>query len=112
MAASPTVGRDSQRLPNSKKLSQEQQPLQPSDSSTHDNTSLTANLPGKLSMLGKVFFVAVFLFVLPFVRTLVLALKYPFMVFIRKLYNKGKMHRKLLFKHFGMHQLQKILSGL
>lgn len=53
MAASPTVGRDSQRLPNSKKSSQEQQQSQPIDSSPHDNTSLTVNLPGKLSMLGK-----------------------------------------------------------
>lgn len=53
MAASPTVGRDSQRLSNSKKSSLEQQ-SQPIDSLPHDNTSLTANLPGKLSMLGKV----------------------------------------------------------
>ncbi|MCD7464558.1 hypothetical protein HAX54_052985 [Datura stramonium] len=52
MAASPTVGRDSQRLPNSKKSSQEQQQSQPIDSSPHE-TSLTVNLPGKLSMLGK-----------------------------------------------------------
>lgn len=54
MAASPTVGRDSQRLPNSKKSSQEQQQSQPIDSLPHDNTSLTVNLPGKLSILGKV----------------------------------------------------------
>ncbi|KAK6789030.1 hypothetical protein RDI58_012829 [Solanum bulbocastanum] len=53
MAASPTVGRDSQRLPNSKKSSQEQQQSQPIVSLPHDNTSLTVNLPGKLSMLGK-----------------------------------------------------------
>ncbi|CAN4116165.1 unnamed protein product [Withania somnifera] len=52
MEASPTAGRDPQRLPNSKKSSQEQQPSQPIDS-PHDNTSLTVNLPGKLSMLGK-----------------------------------------------------------
>lgn len=52
MAASPTVGRDSQRLTNSKKSSQDQQQSQPIDS-PHDNTSLTVNLPGKLSMLGK-----------------------------------------------------------
>ncbi|CAN4124238.1 unnamed protein product [Withania somnifera] len=52
MAASPTVGRDSQRIPNSKKSSQEQQQAQPMDS-PHDNTSLTVNLPGKLSLLGK-----------------------------------------------------------
>ncbi|PHT30754.1 hypothetical protein CQW23_29674 [Capsicum baccatum] len=53
MAASPTVGRDSQRLPNSKKSSQEQQQSQPIDASPQDNTSLAVNLPGKLSMLGK-----------------------------------------------------------
>ncbi|KAJ8547649.1 hypothetical protein K7X08_011235 [Anisodus acutangulus] len=53
MAASPTVGREFQRLPNSKKFSQEQQQQSQPIDSTHDNTSLTANLPGKLSMLGK-----------------------------------------------------------
>ncbi|KAK4376860.1 hypothetical protein RND71_003156 [Anisodus tanguticus] len=53
MAASPTVGRESQRLPNSKKSSQEQQQQSQHIDSTHDNTSLTVNLPGKLSILGK-----------------------------------------------------------
>lgn len=53
MAASPTVGRDSQRLSNTKKSCQEQQQSKPIDSN-QDNTSLTVNLPGKLSILGKV----------------------------------------------------------
>nr|XP_009802967.1 PREDICTED: uncharacterized protein LOC104248419 isoform X2 [Nicotiana sylvestris] len=52
MAASPTVGRDSQRLSNTKKSCQEQQQSKPIDSN-QDNTSLTVNLPGKLSILGK-----------------------------------------------------------
>ncbi|XP_060214275.1 uncharacterized protein LOC132641345 [Lycium barbarum] len=53
MAASPTVGRESQRVTNSKKSSQEQQQQSQPIDSTHDNTSLTVNLPGKLSILGK-----------------------------------------------------------
>lgn len=102
MAASPTVGRDSQRLPNSKKSSQEQQQSQPIDASPHDNTSLAVNLPGKLSMLGKVTSLSRYymdnsrLFC---VRTLVFAKNVICVMSIRKLYSKGKMHRKLLFKH-------------